>query len=172
MITGIALSIVYLVYRVSFPGVEELGRLEESGDFISMGWKVGHQKGTDERGAERVAGVAVLRFSAPLFFSNAASFENDGQQMLVEAAAAEALPHTLVVDCEEIFFIDTTGTDAVAALHAYAARYDVGLVLARLHVHAREALQVAGVLEQIGEQNVYDTVRHAVEAAAAATRTG
>ena len=170
MITGIALSIVYLVYRVSFPAVEELGRLKESGDFISIGWEVGRRKGTDERGAERVPGVAVLRFGAPLFFSNAASLESDGQKMLIEAAAAGKLPHTPIVDCEEIFFIGTTGTDAVAALHAYAARYGVGLVLARLHIHAREALQIAGVLEQIGEQNVYDTVRHAVEAASTTSR--
>ncbi len=172
MITGIALSIVYLVYRVSFPSVEELGQLKESGDFISLSWEAGRHKGSDDRGAKRVSGVSVLRFGAPLFFSNAASFESDGQKMLIKAAAAGTLPHTLVVDCEEIFFIDTTGTDAVAALHAYAKRYDVRLVLARLHIHARKALETTGVLEQVGEQNVYDTVRHAVEAASTTTRTG
>ncbi|HET6493803.1 MAG TPA: SulP family inorganic anion transporter [Thermoleophilia bacterium] len=164
MITGIVLSIVYLVFRVSFPAVEELGWVEESGDFISLGWRIGRRHGADDRGATRVAGVSVLRFASPIFFSNAGAFEEQGKEMLIAAAAAGALPHTLVIDCEEVFYIDTTGTQAVAALHEYAARYDVGIALARLHIHARKALQIAGVLEQIGEQNVYDTVRNAVQA--------
>ena len=51
------------------------------------------------------------------------------------------------------------------SLHNYAKRYDVDISLARLHSQTRETLAADGVLKEIGEDRIYDSVQDAVAAA-------
>ena len=167
MIAGIIMSIVYMVYRVSFPGRAVLGRIPDSGDFVAKRWMYGRRQGDANPGAESVHGVIVYRFSAPLIFSNATAFTNTGEGILIDAAAGGPLPHTLVIDFEEVFLIDDTGAAAITGLFEYARRYDVDLSLARVHSGTHELLKLSGVVDEIGEHRIYDTVRHAVASATA-----
>jgi MFS superfamily sulfate permease-like transporter len=169
MIAGIVLSILYMVYRLSFPGRSVLGRVPATGDYEAMRWQYGQRSGAIDSDAEAVPGVIVYRFSAPLVFSNAGAFKQTGQDLLIEAAAKEGLPHTVVVDCEEIFLVDSTGAAALSHYHAYAERYGVDLRMARVHSGTHELLTLAGVVEEIGEDRLHDTVRGAVDAAIAKT---
>ena len=109
--------------------------------------------------------VIVYRLSAPLIFSNADAFKKTGEALLIKAGAEGALPHTVVVDCEEIPFVDATGAAAVTDLLTYTQRYGVKLALARVHSGTHKLLQLAGVMDEIGEQRIYTTVRGAVDAA-------
>ena len=47
----------------------------------------------------------------------------------------------------------------------YAQRYGVDLMLARVHSGSHTLLKMAGVIEKIGEDHIYDTIRNAVDAA-------
>ena len=172
MIAGIVLSIIYVIYRISFPGRSVLGRVPETGDYEVMSWQYGRRYGAIDTQAKAVPGVIVYRFGAPLNFSNAAAFKQTGEALLIQAGAKGSLPHTLVIDCEELPFVDATGADAVSELFHYAQRYGVELSLARLHSGAHKLLQLAGVMEEIGEPRIYDTVRNAVDAATAAQNHG
>jgi sulfate permease, SulP family len=165
MVVGILLSIIYLVYRVSFPARAELGRDEKTGDFEALQWIHGAKREDGNPDAKPVPGVMVYRFSAPLVFSTAEAFKGSAEQLLIEAGAKGPLPKTLVIDCEEMFEADVTGATALHSLKAYTDRYDVTIALARLHTHARKGLADDGVLAEIGEDHVYDTVRDAVAAA-------
>jgi SulP family sulfate permease len=167
MIAGIVMSIVYMVYRVSFPGREILGRTPDSGDYVVKRWLFGRRHGEAHPEAQEVSGVIVYRFSAPLIFSNATAFKDTGEVILIEAAANGALPDTLVIDFEEVFLIDDTGAAAVTSLFQYARRYHVDLSLARVHSGTYEILKLSGVVGEIGEHRIYDTVRHAVATATA-----
>ena len=167
MVAGIVLSIVYMVYRVSFPGREILGRVPESGDFVVKRWLYGRRHGEAHPEAELVPGVIVFRFSAPLVFSNSTAFTTTGEGLLIEAAVEGPLPHTMVVDFEEVFLIDDTGAAAITSLFEYAHRYGVELALARVHSGTHELLRLSGVMDEIGEHRIYDTVRNAVMAATA-----
>jgi len=69
-----------------------------------------------------------------------------------------------VIDFEEISFVDYTGATAVTAYLEYAQRYGVDLALARVHSGAHKILQLSGVMDEIGEHRIYETVRHAVDA--------
>ncbi len=164
MVTGIVLSIVYMVYRVSFPGRAVLGQLPDSGDFVAKSWMYGRRHGRIDNEAQAVPGVIVYRFSAPLIFSNATAFTNTGKAILIEAAAKEGLPRRLVIDFEEVFLVDATGAAAVTALFEYAGRYGVELVLARVHSAAHELLMATGVIDAVGEKRIYGTIRGAVAA--------
>ena len=167
MIFGIIISIIYMIYRVSFPGREILGREAETGDFVVKDWLYGRRKGSIHPDAALVPGVIVYRFSAPLIFSNAAAFTNTGEGMLIDAATKGPLPKTLVIDFEEVFLIDDTGAAAITSLFHYSQRYGVDLALARVHSGTHRILQVTGVTSEIGEHRIYDTVRNAVDAASA-----
>ncbi|MGB5379855.1 MAG: sodium-independent anion transporter, partial [Acidimicrobiia bacterium] len=167
MIAGIIMSIIYMIYRVSFPGREVLGREPKTGDFVVKDWLYGRRKGSIHPEAERVHGIIVYRFSAPLIFSNATAFTDTGKSILIEAAKAGPLPHTLVIDFEEVFLVDDTGAAAVSSLFEYAQRYGVDLALARVHSGAHELLKLSGVAGEIGENRIYDTVRKAVDAVGA-----
>lgn len=169
MITGIVISILYMVYRVSFPGREILGTDPETGDYVTKRWLYGRRKGSAHPEAETTPGIIVYRFSSPLIFSNAEAFTSTGEAILIRAAAEAELPHTLVVDFEEVFLVDATGAAAISSLFKYAHRYGVELVLARVHDGTHELLRLSGVMDTIGEQRIYPTVRGAV---AAVTRAG
>ena len=53
MITGIVLSIIYLVYKTSFPSRAELGRIEETGDYETAHWESSGHKGEGNRRPSR-----------------------------------------------------------------------------------------------------------------------
>ena len=110
-------------------------------------------------------GVIVYRFGAPLIFSNAEAFKDTGKKLLIQAGEKGELPNTIVIDFEEVTFVDTTGAAAVTDLFAYAQRYDVEISLARVHSATHKLLELAGVLDEIGEQRIYPTVRKAVDEA-------
>ena len=165
MVTGIVLSIIYLGYRTSFPGRVELGRIEETGDYDAMHWEAGDRKGEGNPKAHPVPGVIVYRFDAPLVFSNAQAFEATGREFLIDAGGKGELPHTMVIDCEEMFYTDFTGAAAVSDTFRYAKRYGVELSLARLHAAARAVMESAGTIDELGDDRLFNTVRDAVDAA-------
>ena len=164
MVLGIVLSVIYLVYRVSFPGRVELGRDQETGDFEALHWISGFKAGEGNPDAREVRGVMLYRFDAPLVFSNAGAFKASGQQILIDTAAHGPLPKALVIDFEEVFYTDASGAEALRGLKRYANRYDVEILIARLHADARETLGRNGVLAEIGEDHIYGSVRAAVSA--------
>ena len=71
----------------------------------------------------------------------------------------------MVIDCEEMFYTDTTGAAALSGMFRYAKRYGVELSLARLHAEARAILESNGTIDELGDDRLFDTVRDAVDAA-------
>ena len=123
-----------------------------------------NKEGAGNPSAREVSGVMLYRFDAPLVYSNAGAFKASGQQMLIDAAARGPLPRTLVIDFEEVFYTDASGAESIRGLKRYASRYDVQILIARLHAGARQTLARDGVLAEIGEEHIYDSVRAAVAA--------
>ena len=172
MVLGIILSILYLIYRVSFPGRVQLGRDSTTGDFEALHWISGGREGEGNPNAQPVPGVMLYRFDAPLLFANAGSFKASGQQLLIDTAAKGPLPTLLVIDFEEVFYVDATGAEAIRHLVRYANRYGVQVRIARLHADARQTLSRDGTLAELGEGHVFDTVRAAVTAGGGSSSSG
>jgi SulP family sulfate permease len=164
MITGIVLSVVYMVYRVSFPGRALLGVDPKSGEYVTKRWLFRGRTGESHQDATVTPGVIIFRFAAPLIFSNAEAFTKTGQQLLIDAAADDDFPKALVIDFEEVYEVDSTGAAAVISLFDYAHRYGVELVLARVHSAAYELLRLGGVVDELGEQRFQNTIHEAVAA--------
>ena len=61
-----------------------------------------------------------------------------------------------------MYEVDSTGAAAVTSLFDYAHRYGIELVLARPHSGTHELLQLAGVIDQLGEQRIHHSIHQAV----------
>jgi high affinity sulfate transporter 1 len=147
---GVVISLLAVIYRVSFPRTDELRRDPTTGAFESAELR---------EDQEQIEGFVVYRFDAPLIYANAATF-GAAARALVDAARSPA--GVLVVDCEEMFGIDFTGVEAVAELIEDMRERDVDVRLARVHRAVRERLDAGGVVATIGEDHVFTRIDDAI----------
>ncbi len=105
--------------------------------------------------------LVIYRFDAPLVFPNVDKFVEDVMQLIV---GANPQPVALILDCEMIYEMDTTASDEFAGLHAALREYGVEILLARVYGPLREFMQRDGILDLVGEDNVFYTIRDAIRA--------
>jgi anti-anti-sigma factor len=130
MLMAIALSLAQLLYRWSHPVTSELGRVGTSHDFVD----IGHHKD-----AARIAGVAIFRPNAPLFFANAETVLRT-----ITRAVRQSGAHVLILSLEESDDLDSTALDALAEFSQSLRAIGCRLILARTHDRVRDVLSAAG----------------------------
>jgi high affinity sulfate transporter 1 len=146
---GVVISLLAVIYRVTFPATDELRRNPTTGAF----------EGEFHDDREQIPGVVVYRFNAPLIYANASTF-GAAARALIDAAQPAA--RILVVDCEEMFAIDYTGVEALAGLIEDMRERDVEVRLARAHRAVLERLERGGVIASLGEDHVFRRIEDAV----------
>ncbi len=146
---GITVSFILLLYRASRPRVAELVQVPGADHYADI-----------ERVARpaRVPGVVILRVEAGLFFANA-----DWVRNRVRAAAARPGITAVVLDAENIAFMDVTAVEMLDQLADTMADQGVALHVARDIGDVRDVLRRAG--SHLDLDHVYPSVRAAVEAA-------
>jgi SulP family sulfate permease len=151
---AVALTIVDAVRRSARPGDAVLGYDETLGRFADV---------TQHPDARVQAGVVVYRLESRLFFANA-SYVRERIEAAIRGAATST--HWLVLDCEAISRIDSTGVEMLIDLCDQLERKGVTLVLGHIRDDLRRSLRAAGALEVIGGDHVYPTLRAALAAGA------
>jgi sulfate permease, SulP family len=161
---AVSLSIVDVVRRSARPHDAVLGwrgRSDTYGD-VSV-----------HRDAVVNQGVVAYRLDDRLFFANADYVVGRIQEAI---RGAPQPVRWVVFDAEAMTHVDTTGLDAIGRLLDDLADEHISLAFARVHTHILRDLDQVGLVERIGEANVYPTVRAAVggcmDAIAAANRDG
>lgn len=104
----------------------------------------------------------VYRLDDRLFFANAHYVKGRIREAV---AGAPAPVYWLVFDAEALNHVDATGVRTLTELIESLREESITFVFARLHGHMNDDLQAAGVLDVVGEEHLYPTVRAAVEAA-------
>ena len=138
---GLVLSSLFYIYRIS-----SLTRV----DPIDLGQRA--MTGGRTVGAWRVFGS--------IFFGSVTKLEN-----LLDPA--KPLPDVVVLEMHKVINIDTSGLDALEALHASLARRGGRLVLADLNEQPRSLLERSGFVETLGRENLFDRLDAALESARA-----
>jgi SulP family sulfate permease len=111
--------------------------------------------------ADVVPGLLVYRYDAPLFFANAENFRERAM------AAVNDYPGRVewfLLNAEANVEVDLTALDAVDQLRAELQRRGIVFAMARVKQDLRDPLKAAGMLERIGEDNIFPTLPTAVEA--------
>jgi high affinity sulfate transporter 1 len=155
IVIGIVLSLVILIYRASFPSGSELGRIEEEG-------RVAFVDVDDHQAAQVLPGIVLYRPNADLIFSNAEAFSRRARELLWRRTDPPA--DLLVVDCEEMSDMDVTGAQEMITLFEELRDAGVDMLVARLHGSARSTAEAVGVVEALGEDRVFETMRAASDA--------
>jgi SulP family sulfate permease len=164
-----------LTVAVSLSIVDVVRRSARPHDAV-LGWRRGSDTYGDvavHRDAVVRRGVVAYRLDDRLFFANADYVIG----RIHEAIRGAPQPvRWIVFEAEAMTHVDTSGLEAVGRLLDDLGDEHISLALARVHTHILRELDQAGLVERIGEANVYPTVRAAVsactDAIAAADRDG
>jgi high affinity sulfate transporter 1 len=153
---AVALSILNVFRRSWWPHQAVLGRTHERYGFHDV---VFHEE------TEHLPGLALYRFDAPLLFVNARSL----REQIRRLAATDPRPRWLVLAAEPITDVDTTAADMLADLEQELTATGTRLVFAELKDAVREKIERYELVDALGDDRYYPTVRAAVEAYQAET---
>jgi len=154
VLVAVMLSLVNVIYHISRPHDALLDDLDTSGGTVYRGV-------TDKETALTEPGLIVYRFDAPLVFANAAFFTERLEGLVADAGAGL---RCVVFDAEAISDFDSTAAEALETLDTNLQRLGVELWIARANGPLRDLLQVTGLTDRIGAENIYPSVRAAVTA--------
>lgn len=110
---------------------------------------------------ERVPGMLILRFDAPLFFGNGSLLGSFVRNKLDQAPPGI---ERVVLAAEPVTGIDTTALDELVQLDEWLERHGVDLVFAELKGPVKDRLVQYGVGSRFSPGHFYPTVSEAVRA--------
>ncbi|MBM7502818.1 SulP family inorganic anion transporter [Agromyces aurantiacus] len=147
----IGLSLLAFVIHSWAPYRAELGRV--------TGLRGYHDLSRNPEG-ERIPGVVVLRFDAPLFFANGGIFEEFVRER-VEAAGPDV--HTVILAAEPITDIDTTAADELVDVDDWLAKRGIRLIVAEMKDPVIDVLRDYGLTDRFTPDRFAPTVGAAVD---------
>ncbi|MET9907675.1 SulP family inorganic anion transporter [Streptomyces sp. NPDC006476] len=110
--------------------------------------------------AERLPGLVIYRFDAPLFFANAKTFRDEVRRL----SATSPPPRWIVIAAEPMTDVDTTAADVLVDLDVALNARHVHLVFAELKDPVRRKIERYGLTRTIDPAHFYPTVETAVAA--------
>lgn len=146
IIIGVVLSLALLIQRSSSPNSAVLGEGPGGGRFGDI---------TRNPSFTTVPGLLIYRFDAPLVFPNAERFSSELRRLV---RLTEPPVRLVVIDAETVSDMDTTAADQLRDLVESFRRAGVTVAMARLHSPVREFMRRDGLLEVLGEENVYERI--------------
>ena len=138
---GLVLSSLFFIYRIS-----SLTRV----DPVDLGAAATLPDGRK---------VGVWELFGSFFFGSVTKLENLSDPR-------KPLPDVVILEMHKVINIDTTGLDALEALYATLKRRGGRLILADLNEQPLGLLKRSGVIEDIGRENVFESLDAALAAAA------
>ena len=109
--------------------------------------------------AQRIPGLVLFRWDAPLFFANAELFK---ARVLAAVAGSPSSVRWFVVAAEPVTSVDVTAADVLAELDETLRAEGIKLSFAELKDPVKDKLKRFGLFAQIGEDSFYPTVEAAV----------
>jgi high affinity sulfate transporter 1 len=148
---AVALSILNVFRRAWWPYQTTLGRVEGMPGY--------HDRQMHPE-AEKLPGLEIFRFDAPLLFANARTFRDQIRHL----AGRKPRPLWIVVAAEPITDVDTTAADMLAELDRELNAEGISLVFAELKDPVREKLERYELIGPLDPDHFFPTVDAAVEA--------
>jgi MFS superfamily sulfate permease-like transporter len=151
IVVAVALSFLAFVQQAWRPYRAELG--------LVPGVR-GYHDVSRNPAAERIPGLVIVRFDAPLFFANGRIFD-DYVRAVVDAAADPV--STVILAAEPITDVDATAVDELVELDDHLASRGIRLVIAEMKDPVRDRLHRLGLDERFGPDRFAPTVGAAVD---------
>ena len=151
MAIGLICSIIYTVFKSSRPHLASLGRVPGIPGAYS----------DRKRHPEDlvVPGVLILRLDAPMYYANALTVRDKMKAMVEES---ETPVRAVLFDATVQDELDITSAEVLKGVVKELHGKGLAVYVAELHAPVREFGQRTGLLDLIGEENVFPTVDLAV----------
>ncbi len=161
MVIGLLGSIIYFVYKSSRPHLASLGRVPGVQGAYS----------DRERHPEDlvVPGVLILRLDAPMYYANALTVRERIKALVEES---EQPPRAVIFVATVQDELDITSVEVLKGLVKDLHGKGIGFYVSELHAPVREFGRRTGLLDLIGEENVFPTVDLAVRFIETSSREG
>jgi high affinity sulfate transporter 1 len=147
---AVLLSLLLLIARAARPKLSVLGRA------------TGHLRfGDVERHPDyhAVPGLMIVRPNEGLWFANAEPLR---EAIIGRMREAERPVQCVLLDLEMTYELDVPALDMLAKLKEELDRYEVTLILARLHEEASDLLESSGIGEEIGRDKITESITEGV----------
>ena len=150
VMVAIGLSLVAFIRRAWDPYRTELASVEDVPGFHDVNR---HPEG------QRITGLVIARFDAPLFFANGAVFTEHIRTLVAHAPGPV---RCVIVASEAITDLDTTALDDLVELDDELDRLGISLVFAEMKGPVKDRLIRFGVSSRFGPGHFFPTVSDAV----------
>ncbi|TFD57382.1 SulP family inorganic anion transporter [Cryobacterium suzukii] len=158
IVVAIILSLGAFVSQAWRPYRAELGRIH--------GLRGYHDLSRHPEG-ERLPGIVIIRFDAPLFFANGGIFDD---YVRATVAAAGSGIHTVILAAEPITDIDTTAVEELMELDDFLVSRGITLIFAEMKGPAKDHLRDYGLSGRFPPDRFAGTVGEAVDEATGTLR--
>ncbi len=148
VVAGIAISLLLLIVSASKSPTRLMAYDRENNVYV-------HFEHHPE--AEIIPGVVVAGIHGPLFFADADNFRKSVMDFV-----REHQPRTVVIDLSAVIMMDMDGDKILAKLARELHRKEIQVLLVNVGSENLKLLRKTGTLQEIGEENIYRTVRAAV----------
>jgi sulfate permease, SulP family len=152
VVVGVALSLAWLVYVTTAPGMPLLGREPGTQVFVEP---------SEGPHVETFPGLAVVRLDGGLFFATADALHDRLREI---TQTSDPSLHAVVLDLEGVDFVDSQGAAKLGEIRQLADSYGISVRLARAKTPVLAVLEADGVLDAIGADHLHSGVNQAVEA--------
>ena len=151
VLIGVICSLLILIRRTSHPHISVLGRSSGAESFASLEH---HPKG------EEIPGVLAVRVHGSLLYFNIEEVRGE----IMDLADRRGPSLRLVVCSLAVApWIDLAATDMLSGLRKELAESGVAFTISEAHSNVQETLRSAGVLDELGGQNLELTTAKVVE---------
>ncbi len=148
---SVGLALIAFIWRAWRPHNAVLGRVD--------GLK-GYHDVLRHPEAKRIPGLVLFRWDAPLFFANAAVFEERVEQAI---ALAPTPTKWVVVAAEPVTDVDITAADMLAELDKKLHQAGMDLCFAEMKGPVKDILKQYGLFDSFGNENFFPTIGQAVD---------
>ena len=153
ILVGVVVTLLAVLYRSARPRVSVLGKVHGARRHRDVS-RHPEAKTRDE--------VLIIRFESQLFFANAEYFRHS---VLALADGQDPRPEALVLVCDAMTQIDLTGVDTLTALIWELRNRGVEVRMCRVKGPVHDALTSSGVVDLVGPEHFYDSVKAAKKGA-------
>ncbi len=152
IVIAIVLSLLDVARRSSAPHTAILVQVPDTDTYRDID-NVDH--------GELISGLLIYRFDAPLFFANVSVMTDELSDLV---ATADPPYEWILIDAESIHDMDTTAIQGLEELVEDLQAAGIVLAFARLRHAVYEIMDAAGLIQMIGEENIYLEVDDGVSA--------
>jgi sulfate permease, SulP family len=150
IISGVVLSIIYLLYRSAYPHIALLGRVKGSHEFRNT------RRFSD---LEVWTQTIILRMDAPLEFINFQYFRDRIEQ---EIGASTSTTSLVMLDASPISHIDASATKGIVEYITSLNSRRIRLIWCDLKGPVRDTIYRNGLIDIIGHENIFLDLNEAV----------